>query len=101
LPRSMSTYLHIRNAIFHNGELAKSVRLNDADVTLESGEYLFHLQMLVCLTIMKALGFEDRHRNWASWIDRRLYGNYGHFDPMKFFKAKGAIELKPECSDEQ
>lgn len=101
LPRSMSTYLHIRNAIFHNGELAKSVRLNDVDVTLESAEYLFHLQMLLCLTVMRALGFEDRHRNWDSWIDHRPYGNYGHFDLTEFFKAKGAVELKPKCSNEQ
>ncbi|WP_213955301.1 MULTISPECIES: hypothetical protein [unclassified Variovorax] len=77
--RSMTTYWGIRNAIFHNGELAGTVRVDNVHATLPSEEYLYHLQMLVCLTIMKAIGFEDAHRNWDCWIDYKPHGNLGQF----------------------
>lgn len=72
LPRSMSTYMHIRNALFHQGDFSTTVQMNSSSVKLDSVEYLFHLSMLVSLTIMKAIGFDDQHTNWDCWIDRQL-----------------------------
>lgn len=72
LARSVSTYLHIRNALFHQGEFSATVQINSSRVTLSCSEYLFHLSMLVSLTVMKAVGFDDGHTNWDCWIDRQL-----------------------------
>jgi hypothetical protein len=87
LPRAISTYLHIRNSIFHNGELAPTVRLDSLHVTLPSEDYLYHLQMLVCLTVMKVLDFEDLHRNWDGWFDHMPHGNLGQQGWDEFFEV--------------
>jgi len=73
LARSISTYLHIRNALFHQGDFSAKVQINSDKVTLNCSEYLFNLSMLVSLTIMKAVGFDDGHTNWDCWIDRQLH----------------------------
>ncbi|CAE6894295.1 conserved protein of unknown function [Ectopseudomonas oleovorans] len=73
LARSVSTYLHIRNALFHQGDFSKTVQINDDSVILNCSDYLFNLSMLVSLTIMKAIGFDDGHTNWDCWIDRQLH----------------------------
>lgn len=73
LPRSISTYLHIRNALFHQGDYSATVKMNKLQVTLNSSDYLYQLSMLVSLTIMKAIGFDDGHTNWDCWIDRQLH----------------------------
>lgn len=73
LPRSISTYLHIRNALFHQGDYSATVRMNDSEVTLDCLQYFFNLQMLTSLTVMKAIGFDDGHMNWDCWIDRQLH----------------------------
>ena len=73
LPRAISTYTHIRNALFHNGEFQKIVRLNESQVELKAVDYLFNLSMLVSLTILKVVGFDDGHINWDAWIDRQLF----------------------------
>jgi hypothetical protein len=72
LPRAISTYTHIRNSLFHNGEFQTTVRLNHLHVELKATEYLFNLSMLVSLTVFKAVGFDDGHVNWNAWIDRQL-----------------------------
>lgn len=72
LPRSISTYLHIRNALFHQGDYSAKVQMDQSQVILDCSEYLFHLSMLVSLTVMKAIGFDDDHTNWDCWIDRQL-----------------------------
>jgi hypothetical protein len=73
LPRSVSTYLHIRNALFHQGDYSATVKMNDSEVTLDCQQYFFNLQMLTSLTVMKAIGFDDGHTNWDCWIDRQLH----------------------------
>lgn len=73
LPRSIATYTRLRNSLFHNSEFKATVRINGADVQLDASSYLFHLSMLVNLTIMKAIGFDDGHTNWDAWIDRQLH----------------------------
>ena len=89
LPRAISTYLHIRNAIFHNGELSRTVPLgNGTSFTVNGEDYLIHLQALVCLTVMKVIGFEDLERNWDGWFDyQRPHGNLGQVDPNEFLAA--------------
>lgn len=78
LPRAISTYVHLRNAIFHNGELTKKIDLGHSNsVTVNGEDYLLHLQMLVCFTVMKVVGFEDALRNWDGWFDFHPYGNFG------------------------
>ena len=73
LARSVSTYLHIRNVLFHQGDFSATVQINSNKVTLNCSEYLFNLSMLVSLTIMKAIDFDDGHTNWDCWIDRQLH----------------------------
>ena len=73
LPRAVSTYLHVRNALFHQGDFSATVQMDASQVTLNCTEYLFNLSMLVSLTIMKAIGFDDGHTNWDCWIDRQLH----------------------------
>ena len=73
LPRSIATYTRLRNSLFHNSEFKAVVRIAGADVQLDASAYLFHLSMLVTLTIMKAIGFDDGHTNWDAWIDRQLH----------------------------
>ncbi|WP_285446638.1 hypothetical protein [Xanthomonas sp. fls2-241-TYG-148] len=73
LARSISSYLHIRNALFHQGDFSATVKINSDQVTLNCANYLFSLSMLVSLTIMKAVGFDDGHTNWNCWVDRQLH----------------------------
>lgn len=73
LPRSISTYLHLRNALFHQGKFSKLVKINEYSVYLKCTDYLFHLSMLVSLIIFKVVGFEDKHFNWDCWYDRYPY----------------------------
>lgn len=70
--RAISTYLHIRNALFHQGEFTATVQGNSSQVTYDASAYLFHLSMLVTLTCMKAVGFDDGQVNWDCWIDRMM-----------------------------
>ena len=66
----MSTYMHLRNALFHDGAREKVVNVNGATVTLEMARYLFNFEQLVALAILKAIKFDDGHIDWDSWIDR-------------------------------
>lgn len=73
LSRSMSTYMHLRNALFHRGERQTEVNVNGTSVKLNMATYLFNLEQLVALTILKAVDFDDGHTNWDSWIDRQPF----------------------------
>ena len=73
LPRSIATYTRLRNSLFHNSEFKAIVRISGTDVPLDASSYVYHLSMLVSLTIMKAIGFDDGHTNWDAWIDRQLH----------------------------
>ncbi len=72
LSRSICTYLHIRNALFHQGEFTATVNINNGSVKLNCSKHLFNLSMLCSLTVMKAIGFDDGRTNWDCWIDRQL-----------------------------
>lgn len=73
LARSVWTYTQLRNALFHNGQHKREVHLKDGPVTLNIEEYFFHLEHLVSLVVMKAIGFDDGHINWDGWIDRYTF----------------------------
>ncbi len=73
LSRSISTYLHIRNALFHQGDFTSTVNINHGLVQFNCSQHLFNLSMLCSLTVMKAIGFDDGHTNWDCWIDRELH----------------------------
>jgi len=70
--RSIANFLHLRNALFHDGRFTKTIRLDGSERILNCSDYLFRLSMLVSLTVMKAVGFDDGHTNWDCWIDRQL-----------------------------
>lgn len=71
LPRAISTYTHLRNALFHNSALECQVNMNGTQVLLRMEDYLFNIIQLVTLVVFKAVQFDDGHINWNSWIDRQ------------------------------
>ena len=73
LPRAISTYTHLRNALFHNSELEKEVNINGSLVLLKLVDYYRYFKMLVPLVMMKAVNFDDNHINWDSWFDRQPF----------------------------
>lgn len=73
LVRAVSTYAHLRNALFHNGEFVAEVNYNGSLVQLRLFDYLFHLTQLTNLVVLKATQFDDGHINWNSWVDRQPF----------------------------
>jgi hypothetical protein len=73
LARAVSTYTHLRNALFHNSELSKVINLNGKNTELKLIDFFYNIEQLVTLTIMKAVNFDDNHINWDSWIDRQPF----------------------------
>lgn len=73
LKRAVSTYTHLRNALFHNSQLQTTVNINGATVKLKLSDYFFNLSQLIALVILKAVTFDDGHINWDSWIDRQPF----------------------------
>jgi hypothetical protein len=69
LRRSVATYTRLRNALFHNGRRDVQVTQDGRTFTLQMEEYVANFQQLVALTILKAVGFDDGHINWDSWMD--------------------------------
>lgn len=73
LRRAISTYTHLRNALFHNSKLSTSINFNGTSIELKIFDYLFNLSQLVALVILKAVEFDDGHINWNSWIDQQPF----------------------------
>lgn len=73
LQRAVSTYTHLRNALFHNSEFTATVNVNGTLVELKLLDYLFNISQLVALVVLKAVDFDDGHINWNSWIDRQSF----------------------------
>ncbi len=71
LQRAVSTYTHLRNALFHISEFTATINVNGIMVELRLFDYLFNISQLVALVILKAVEFDDGHINWNSWIDRQ------------------------------
>jgi len=70
LTQSVSTYTHLRNALFHNGKLECEPNINGTYIKLEMSEYYANFSMLVPLVMLKYIGFDDGYTNWNSWLDR-------------------------------
>ena len=73
LIRAVSTYAHLRNALFHNSEFVAEVNFNGNLVKLKMFDYLFNLTQLANLVVLKAIDFDDQHINWNSWVDRQPF----------------------------
>lgn len=71
LIRAVSTYAHLRNALFHNSEFVAEVNINGSLVKLRLFDYLFNITQLTNLVVLKAVEFDDSHINWNSWVDRQ------------------------------
>jgi hypothetical protein len=68
LRRAISTYTHLRNALFHNSQFKKGVNVNGSNVELKLFDYFANFSILVSLVILKAVDFDDENTNWNSWI---------------------------------
>lgn len=73
LKRAMSTYTHLRNALFHNSKLEAQVNINGTTTTLRLLDYYAHFLILVSLVVLKSAPFDDGHINWNGWIDQQLF----------------------------
>lgn len=73
LHRTVATYAHLRNALFHNSELTYEHNLKykkrNKTINLNMYDYLTNFKILISLVILKAVEFEDENTNWDSWID--------------------------------
>jgi len=70
LEKSVSTYTHIRNALFHNGKLECEININGQIVKIGISKYYSQLNILIPLVMLKYIGFDDGHINWSCWLDR-------------------------------
>lgn len=68
--KAVSTYTHIRNALFHNGRFECEVNINGRMEKITITEYYSQFNMLIPLIMIKYVGFDDGHINWNCWLDR-------------------------------
>ena len=73
LVKSVSTYTHIRNALFHNGKFECEVNINGRMERISISKYYSQFNMLIPLIMLKYIGFDDGHINWNCWIDRMRF----------------------------
>ncbi len=71
--RAVQTYVHLRNALFHNGRFEKTFNENGNDVTIQLNDYEGYLRRLVPDVLLKVMGFDDSHINWERWLDRQPF----------------------------
>jgi len=71
--RSMSTYCHLRNTLFHNGLLEAAFNDNGKTVTLRLTDYVHKLERIFSLVLLKIVGFDDGRINWDQWFDRQPF----------------------------
>jgi hypothetical protein len=71
--RAMSTYAHLRNALFHNGMLETRVVENGTTVTFRITEYAHKLERLLGLALLRMIKFDDGRTNWNQWLDRQPF----------------------------
>lgn len=70
---SVSTYAHLRNAVFHNGDYEKEVNENGRMTTYNLSTYFSNFRRLVPLVLVKYIGFDDGRINWNCWLDRNQF----------------------------
>ncbi|MFC3033945.1 hypothetical protein ACFOEE_15610 [Pseudoalteromonas fenneropenaei] len=64
--KSIMTYVHLRNGLFHNGQLEKVAKNGDV---FKLVDYLSPLRMLLQLVLIKFIKFDDGYLNWNCWLD--------------------------------
>ncbi|MGR5303128.1 hypothetical protein [Vibrio alfacsensis] len=70
--QSIMTYVHLRNALFHNGMMEKEVRTPTGDtVVYRQSEYYSTFSRLLPLVLLRYIDFDDDYINWNSWLDRQ------------------------------
>jgi hypothetical protein len=75
LQRSVSSYTHLRNGLFHRSAQEVTINQNGTDVIYKISDYWGTLSSLVPLIIMKAIGFDDGHINWDRWRTRIAFSS--------------------------
>jgi hypothetical protein len=65
----VQTYVHLRNALFHNGNFEKSVPENGNIITLKLKDYIGYLCRLMPDVLLRVIEYDDAHINWNRWID--------------------------------
>jgi hypothetical protein len=70
---SITTYVELRNALFHNGLFEATFSRNNTEYTYKLAEYYSPFNRLVSLVLMKYIGFDDGYINWNSWLDRQQF----------------------------
>jgi len=73
--RSVQTYVHLRNALFHNGEFEVTFNENGYQITLKLMDYFDKLERLLSDVLLRVLGYNDPHINWNRWLDRMPFGS--------------------------
>ncbi|EJL7824865.1 hypothetical protein NM004_004512 [Vibrio parahaemolyticus] len=68
--KSVMTYVHLRNALFHNGQLEKTTKNGD---TFKLTDYFSPLCRLLPLVLIKFIEFDDGYLNWNCWLDRQPF----------------------------
>jgi hypothetical protein len=65
LYRSVSTYTHLRNALFHKGIFETKVNINGSIIKLELSNFYSPFQRHLPLFMMRYIGFDDGYINWG------------------------------------
>lgn len=73
LPRAVSSYTHVRNALFHNSRQEAQIDINGNRKVFNINDYYSHLKLLVPLVVLKYMGYDDGRIRWDSWYDRIPY----------------------------
>ena len=68
--KSVTTYVELRNALFHNGSFEVTVKRNGNQLVYKLSEYSSVFSRLILLVMIKYIGFDDGSINWNSWLDR-------------------------------
>ena len=67
LSRATSTYCHLRNAVFHNGRIEKTVNVSGNMLTYELVKYWGPFCRLAPLAVLRDTGFTHADMEWDDW----------------------------------
>ncbi|MCL1140297.1 hypothetical protein [Shewanella pneumatophori] len=68
--QSFMTYVHLRNALFHNGLLEKEVNTPSGETVIyRQSEFYSTFSRLIPLVILKYIDFDDGFIDWNGWVN--------------------------------
>jgi len=73
LKKGVSNYTELRNALFHNGKIEKTIQRNGRRIDLKLVDFHDELWRLLPFVLIKYIGFDDGHINWNGWLDRNYF----------------------------